>query len=157
LLIRSKKTKKDEAIAYASRLLRVRPRSEKELRDRLFQKNFRREAVFETISFLKENRIIDDLRFADLWVESRLAARPEGGVLLRKELREKGVSSAIIDKVMAEKAADEAGLVRELARRKYEGLKTFPRRKARKKVFDFLARRGFGFDIIEDAVRELEG
>ncbi|OGW75464.1 MAG: hypothetical protein A2Z72_07125 [Omnitrophica bacterium RBG_13_46_9] len=149
------KDKTDNAIAYARRLFTVRPRSERELRDRLLKKGFERDNVSEAISFLKEKKIINDLGFAKLWVESRMHTNPKGHKLLQKELRGKGVSDSVIEKVLAEKEEDEDSVVRAIAAQKSDRLKSLPKHKARKKLFDFLARRGFDFDVIESAVKEL--
>jgi len=152
-----RKTKIDKAVAYAYRLFSIRPRSEKELRDRLFRKGFGSATVYEVISLLKEKNIIDDSKFARAWVESRMRTNPKGDMLLRKELRDKGVSAPIIEKALSEKETEEGPLVLALARRKAESLKKLPEAKARKKLFDFLARKGFNFEIIEDIVKETLG
>ena len=148
-----KKDKAQKAIAYAHRLLNVRPRSEKELKDRLFRKGFDRTTVYSVIPLLKEKNVIDDFRFAKLWIESRMRVSPKGEVLLRKELRDKGVPDGIIEEVLAEKEKDENTLARTLVADKMKTLKSLPKEKARKKIFDFLARRGFDFDVIEDVIK----
>jgi len=150
-----KKDKNDKALAYAYRLFSVRPRSEKELRERLSGKGFGGATACKVISFLKDKNIIDDLRFARLWVESRMRAKPKGDMALERELRQKGISAAIIEKVLSEKQENEGAVCRRLARKKMEALEKLPREKARKKLFDFLARRGFNFEIIEDVMREI--
>ncbi|GAG50789.1 unnamed protein product, partial [marine sediment metagenome] len=84
-----KKDKNDKAVTYAYRLFSVRPRSEKELRERLSGKGFGGATACKVISFLKDKNIIDDLRFARLWVESRMRANPKGDMALERELRQK--------------------------------------------------------------------
>ncbi len=152
-----RKNNADKAVSYAYRLFSIRPRSEKELRDRLFRKGFGSATVHDVISLLKEKNIIDDFKFARLWVESRMRTNPKGDMLLRKELRMKGISASIIEKVLSEKESGEGSLARTLAGQRLESLKKLPKEKARKKLFDFLARRGFDFDVIEDTVKETFG
>ena len=151
------KNKTDKATAYAYRLFGIRPRSERELKQRLFGKHYDHETISGVISSLKEKDIIDDVEFARRWIESRRRTNPKGDRLLRKELREKGVSATVIDTVLAEKKESENSVVRALAGKKAESLKNLPKQKARKKLFDFLARRGFDFDVIGEAVNEAFG
>lgn len=150
-----KSDKADKAIAYAYRLLSVRPRSERELRERLFKKGFGRACTQNVIALLKERDIIDDFKFAKLWIESRMRMNPKGEMLLRKELREKGIKSSVIEKALSEKEGKEDFLAMALAKKRLETLKKLPKEKARKRLFDFLARRGFDFDIIEETVKGL--
>ena len=150
----SKKKTSDKALSYAYRLLGIRPRSEKELKERLFGKRYGSEAIESVISQLKEKGVVDDLKFARAWVESRMRTSPKGNVALKRELGMKGISNPITEEVLSEKKEDEASIVKELAEKKMESLKDLPKEKARKRLFDFLARRGFNFDTIKDAVRE---
>jgi len=106
------------------------------------------------ISALKEKKIIDDPGFARLWVESRMRANPKGDMALGKELRQKGISAAVIEQVLSERPCGERDTCRTLAEKKMETLGKLPKDKARKKLFDLLARRGFNFSIVEDVVRE---
>ena len=149
-----KKDKTDKAVAYAYRLFSVRLRSEGELKMRLFRKGFGGATACKVISILNEKNIINDLRFARLWVESRMRRKPKGDMALERELRQKGISADIIEKVLSQKQGNEGAVCRELAMKKMEALGKLPREKARKKLFDFLARRGFKFDVIEEVVRE---
>ena len=84
-----------------------------------------------------------------------MRTNPKGAFLLRRELREKGVEAAIIEKVLSERGGvDEEGLVRELARKKMASMRGLSEEKAKKRLFGFLARRGFRFDMIEGVVRD---
>ncbi|MBL7156713.1 MAG: regulatory protein RecX [Candidatus Omnitrophica bacterium] len=150
-----KKDKTERAAAYAYRLFSIRPRSEKELKDRLYKKGFDHKTAQRVISLLKEKKIINDVKFAKLWIESRMRRNPKGDILLRRELRDKGISGSLIDKALSEKGENESHTARSIAEKKIESLKSLPKQKARKKLFDFLARRGFRFDIIEEIVREI--
>ena len=62
---------------YAFLLLKFRPRSEKEISERLKRKKFDTAVIRETILFLKEKSFVDDSYFAKVWLESRIK-RPLG-------------------------------------------------------------------------------
>jgi regulatory protein len=144
----------DKAVSYAYRLCDVRPRSEWELRDRLSRKGFAGSTVSTVVSRLKEQDIIDDHKFAKLWIASRMNTNPKGVIALRKELKEKGVPETVIDAVLTGGKDAEVSVIRKVAAERMERLKGLPKGTAKKRLFDFLARRGFDFDAIHDVVRE---
>ena len=147
-----KKDSLEKAITYGRRLLNIRPRSEKELRERLFRKRFSPEDTKEALSFFKSKKLLDDLKFARVWVESRLRSSPRGAMLLERELREKGITQSIISQVVTSFVDEERSVAESLSEAKMHSLKNLPRQKARKKLFDYLVRKGFKFDVIDDMV-----
>lgn len=153
-----KKRQKARNNAYC--LLRSRPRSERELRGRLKMKGYDEGTVDGVIADLKKSGEIDDAKFARLWVESRINFNPMGEIVLRQELKAKGVSDAIIDAVMEEclKGYDEYGTASRMAAEQFRRFAKLDKRKAMKRLYDFLTRRGFKFEIVEKVIGEiLEG
>ncbi|MFH1593334.1 MAG: regulatory protein RecX [Candidatus Omnitrophota bacterium] len=144
----------EKAFTYAQRLLGIRPRSEEELTDKFRKKGYSGADVFQVVSSLKEKGIIDDSRFARLWIESRLRSSPKGEMLLRRELKQKGISSEIIEKALSENKVSEDSTARMIAAKKMASLKGVGKMKAKKRLFDFLARRGFNSGTIEDIINE---
>ncbi len=61
---------------------------------KLLKKGYSRKAVSESLDKLSEAGLLDDRRFAESWVRSRLRSRPEGPSRLRGALMAKGVSAA---------------------------------------------------------------
>ena len=141
--------------AYA--LLRQRPRSVYEIRDRLKLKGYGDDLVEDVIASLKRSGDLDDEKFARFWVESRMHMNPAGDVVLKYELKTKGISDIIIEAVLSEKAGkyDEYELAFSMARERFERLKKLDRQKAMKRVYDFLLRRGFKYDNIRKIVENL--
>ena len=152
-----KRSEPDEAKAYLLRLLRYRPRSRAEAAARLRERGYPLEAISITLSWAEEAGLLDDRAFARLWAAERLAHRPCGTALLRRELREKGVASELIEQTLAELDPDEEGLARALARERWARYQTLTltEEERRQKVFAFLRRRGFPPDLSLKAVREL--
>ncbi len=120
----------------------------------MFDRGFGRKTVEEIVSNLKKRNLLDDYKFAKLWIESRVHTAPKGDMLLKKELKDKGISIGIIDRVMSEKKEAEDAVAREIAKKRFDKLKGLPKEKSKKRLFDFLARRGFSFDIIHDIICE---
>ena len=141
--------------AYA--LLRMRPRSEYEIRNRLKLKGYDESIIEGVVNSLKRLGDIDDRKFAKLWMESRMHMNPVGDVVLRHELREKSVSDSIIEATLTEKAEkyDEYEVAFSMAKERFERLKKLDRQKAMKRIYDFLLRRGFKYDNIRKIVEEL--
>jgi regulatory protein len=138
-------------------LLRQRPRSVYEIRNRLKLKGYDDILIEDVVASLERAGELNDDRFARFWVESRMHMNPAGDVVLKHELKRNGISDSIIDAVLAEKAEkyDEYELALNMAKDKFERLKKLDRRKATKRIYDFLLRRGFKYDNIRRVVENL--
>ena len=145
----------DKAKGYIYNLLRVRPRSEKEIRIKLDSKGFDKSIFEKTITLFRENGLIDDDKFAQAWVESRLRTMPKGDIALRQELKEKGISKEIIEKVLFGKKESEEVVAGRLAEERIRRMAGLPKLKVKKRLYDYLMRRGFKYEIIEDVVRKM--
>lgn len=141
--------------AYA--LLRIRPRSEAEIKRRLKEKGYDEALISGIVESLKRTGNIDDQKFAKFWIESRMTLNPVGDVVLKHELKEKGVTDSIIEATLEEKAKnyDEHEVAFNMAKDRFERLKSLDRRKATKRLYDFLIRRGFKYDTVRKIVEEM--
>jgi regulatory protein len=138
------------------RMLKIRPRSEKEIVDKLRQKSFSDSLIDPLLVELKAAGLINDADFARGWTRSRLN-KPFGLVRIRQELREKGIDAETLETAVAQAAQDydETAAVLKLGRqrlRQYQGLE---RTAAQRRLFGYLARRGFKSGTAAKAVREL--
>ncbi|MDO8536487.1 MAG: regulatory protein RecX [Candidatus Omnitrophota bacterium] len=141
--------------AYA--LLRMRPRSVYEIRNRLKLKGYADTLVEDVVASLERAGELNDEKFAHFWIESRMHMNPAGDVVLRHELKRNGISDNIIETALTEKAEkyDEYELSLSMAKDRFERLKKLDRRKAMKRIYDFLLRRGFKYDNIRRVVENL--
>ncbi|TAK12219.1 MAG: RecX family transcriptional regulator [Anaerolineae bacterium] len=147
---------KDEtevALQRALNFLSFKPRTEQEVRENLKKKEVADSVQDEIISRLRTNGLLNDEQFAGMWVENRSEFRPRGGRALRMELRQKGVAETTIEKALdglnEEPLALNAGLKQA---RRYRGLEYD---EFRKKMYGFLGRRGFSYDIIQSVVPQV--
>jgi regulatory protein len=142
----------------AMRLLAVRSRSKKELMTRLRQAKFSTAAIEWTLVELERLKLVDDAAFAESFARNRSQTRPEGAFLLRRELQQKGLSDADVEGGVAAafQERSERELAYELAHKKKEALKALPSEKSRKRVNDFLLRRGFDWELIKDILEDWE-
>ena len=71
-----KKKGLDKAIQYGQRLLSIRPRSEKELENRLRKKGIDTSDIKDALYYFREKNLVNDLEFAKAWVDSRMRSNP---------------------------------------------------------------------------------
>ena len=143
----------NRALKFAFRLLKYRPRSEYELRQRLKRRGFPDPAIREAALFLKEKKFIDDCEFARLWVECRIK-RPLGIIRLRQELKIKGIDKDLIEQALeqASRKYNEDDVIRDLVSRRWEKLRHIEPQKARQRLFLYLLRRGFSSAKTKEAL-----
>jgi regulatory protein len=147
------------AQAIAFNYLSYRPRSFKEVVDHLVRKGYTRELGQKVARTLQGMKYIDDTEFARTFVRDRLKRRPSGSSLLRHALFSKGISPVIVEKVLKEYVFDDEQLeaAQRLAERRLGtgSLTKMDKLKRKKRVFDYLLRRGFSTEITTKAVRSL--
>lgn len=82
-------------------LLSYRPRSISELKFRLDRLTCATpDLINQTIDYFIESGLLNDQKFAEWWVEQRIAHRPKGNLALKSELLQKGVDNSIINSVL---------------------------------------------------------
>lgn len=145
----------EKAKNYAFLLLKFRPRSEQEIRQRLKKKKFTPGIIEETLSFLKDKAFIDDNHFARAWIESRIK-RPLGIRRLRQELQVKGVDKEIIENQINEikKNYPEKEIVTRIIQDKLNKAKGSDPQKIKRRIYACLLRRGFSPGIILEALNQ---
>lgn len=138
-------------------LLRSRPRSESEMRGRLKLKRYDESTIEAVIESLKKVDQIDDVKFANFWVESRMHVNPVGDIILKRELKDKGVPEPIIEGALRDKAKnyDEYRVALDIAKGRFERFSGPERSKAVKRLYDLLIRRGFEYDIVRRVIGEI--
>lgn len=138
-----------EVASAALRLLRHRPRSEHELRERLLAKGHPAEAVDEALDRVRVWGLVDDADFADEWVRGRRRRRGRSRGALERELRDKGVAEAHIARAVgqideSDDRRQAAELVRgRLGRRPATAVSGQAAQGERRRLIAFLARRGY--------------
>jgi regulatory protein len=137
----------------AARYLSYRPRSEFELRERLYQRGFDGDSVEAVLTRLKEQGLVDDIAFAQFWKDNRESFSPRSRWLTKSELRRKGVAQDVIDQVADviddDDSAYRAALnkARSLPKSDYQGF--------RHRLGGYLKRRGFSYGVINHIVERV--
>ena len=146
-----------KAKAYAFLLLKYRPRSIAEFREKLNKRGFSEDVITELVTDFKKRGLLDDAKFAKMWIEDRMNLKPMGKFKLRQELKEKGVSEFDIDDTFenAKNEIDEYESARKLASGRLRQLSGLDKVTAKRRLAGFLERRGFSYDAVMKAVREV--
>jgi len=148
-------------------LLSYRPRSEKEMEQRLkmylkkseptlkkapyFLQIKTNQVIKKVIGILKKRKLIDDCEFAAWWCEQRARFRPRSLLQLRMELGGKGISKEIIDEALLKSGYDEEKMAKKLVEKKLSGLKGEGKEK---RLIAYLTRKGFSYKLVKSLIDE---
>ena len=144
----------EQAKGYISRLLKIRFRSEKEVRDKSRQKGFSEPTVDEAVGYFKAIGLVDDRQFTRKWIASRLN-KPFGIHRIRFELKEKGITPDLIKEELEQAMSEysEIDVVARLAKHQALKHRDIPREKVKQRVYGYLLRRGFNPAIVMKAIQ----
>jgi len=133
--------------------LSYRPRSESELKERLRQRGFADDTQEAVRTRLKELGLVDDMAFAQFWKDNRESFSPRSRRLTKLELRQKGVANDIIDQVVD--AIDDDDSAYRAALSKARSLPRSDYQRFRRRLGEYLKRRGFSYGVINHTVERL--
>ncbi len=142
---------RERTMNRAIRLLAAKPRSVRELRDRLLEKMWTDKAIVEAvIEKLTEYKYLDDEQFARDVAVSKLRQNPQGRRRLQMTMSQKKLDKDTVETAIANAYNEmpEEDLI-DMAIQKRLRIKGKPEtREDAKKFYDYLLRRGFGYDLI---------
>jgi regulatory protein len=151
----------DEGAALATydralNMLAFRARSATELRRALVRKQEPPALVDAAIERLKAAGFLDDAQFARQFARSRSAGKGTSKRRLQQELSRKGVAREVGEEAVAEvfdeENIDEAGAAEALARKKLRSLTKVDAQTRNRRLWSFLARRGYDGAQIRRAI-----
>ncbi len=142
-----------QAMEHARRYLASRPRSEMEVKIRLRRYGYEEDVIVRTIDRLRESGLVDDTAFAAFWKQNRMDFNPRSTHMVAQELKQKGISSEVIDATV-EEIGDEEGAYRAGYKKAYS-LSAASYYEFRQKLGAFLRRRGFDYEVIGATVDRL--
>lgn len=138
----------DKLYGAALRFAVMRPRSHWEISSYLQRKDAAPEQSDPIIKRLEKVGLIDDEKFAKTWVDNRRLLKPTSRRKLRLELQQKHVPTSIISQVLAEDETSEQQTLEQLIAKKRG------RYPDQTKLMQYLARQGFGYDDIKQALSQ---
>lgn len=140
----------------AFNLLKFRQRSKAELRFRLARKEFDSAVVEQVIDEFCTKGYLNDEKFAREFAEDQLTRKSIGPLRLRSELTKKQVPKTIIENVLSDiyNKYDPYKLAEQAADKKLAKEKTGDYETVYRRVSNYLARRGFSWEIISDILEK---
>lgn len=141
---------RERAFQQAMLFLSYRARSEAEIRQNLRKHEIPEAVIEETLERLRKDGLANDDQFARAWVENRASFRPRSRRMMALELRQKGLDDESVEAALAQ--VDDEALAYESARKRVSRLKGLEWSGFRKKLSEFLARRGFSYSVIAPVV-----
>ena len=140
-------------------LLEFRPTSVAELRRKLLQKGEPAEEVERVIVRLLDQKLLDDAEFARQFARSKVLNAGASRWRIVQELRRKGVARELADQAVetleAAEGIDPSETVHRVAKKKWQSLAKLDDFTRRRRLYAFLARRGFNPDEIRGALNAL--
>lgn len=147
------------ARSTALNYISYRSRTEKEVRRRLARDDYAGEVVDSVVEYLTQIGLLDDTTFAVAYAEGRFKTGGYGPRRVQYDLLRKGVARSAAEKAVDEvfsERDDVLATARDLAVRRWSRLAgEEDERKRRKKVYDYLIRRGYPNDIVRRILDEL--
>jgi regulatory protein len=140
----------------ALNMLAFRARSSSELARLLQRKGEERPHVDWAMARLKEQGLLDDAAFARSFARSKVVDGKQSRRRVQQDLGRKGVSRTLTDEAIAtvfeEEAVDQRSIVEEAARKKLRALAGLEPAVQRRRLYGFLARRGYEIDDIRSVL-----
>ena len=143
----------EQARAKAVNFVAYRPRTVLEVRRRLKKAEADDAAIEDIIQRLKDAGMLSDQSFSEQWVDSRLRSKPRSKKMLAWELKLKGVDATTVQASL-ENVDDEASALK-AAQVRLPRILNLPAQDRKRKLVDFLARKGYGFDVIKTVIKQV--
>jgi regulatory protein len=143
----------------ALNILAFRGRASSELARSLLRKGEEKPHVDWAIARLTEQGLLDDAAFARAFTRAKVVGGKQSRRRVQQDLARKGVARSVtddaIETVFEEEAVDQRGIVEEAARKKLRGLAGLEPVVQRRRLYAYLARRGYEIDDIREVLATL--
>lgn len=133
-------------------LLSQRPYTARDLRRKLVQKEVPAEEADAVIARLAEAGLVDDAKYALQYARSKLLGSGSSRRRIKQDLARKGVKGDVateaVEQVIVDEEVDTKALIERVARKKLASMGDLEPLVMRRRLFAFLARRGYDPDEI---------
>lgn len=130
--------------------------SAKQVKDKLLQNGFDEEIAENAVQKCLDSALIDDRRFARAYVFHLYSTKSLPLARIRYELSAAGVDKSIAEEELEAAEIDDVQSIIKIVKRKYLSRVDFDNKKEVEKLTLSLARRGFSFADIKNALDEME-
>lgn len=143
------------ACTIVLRRLAMAPRTRQELAQRLAERGIPEHVSQEVLDRFTELGYVDDVAFAQGWVESRHRSKALARSVIRGELRRRGIEDEVAHEALLQISPEqEAVRATAYAKRRAERLAGVDREVALRRISSALMRRGFHWSVALSAAQE---
>jgi regulatory protein len=144
------------AYNYALNLLAARPYATRALHRKMIQKKYPAADADDVIRRLVDNGLLNDAKYAEQYARSKIMSTGASKRRLQQDLFRKGIAGEIattaIASVIEQDEIDPGAVIERVAKKKLAQLGDLEPLVLRRRLFAFLARRGYGVDEIKSVV-----
>ena len=137
-------------LAHVLRFVLMRPHSVREIEQYLVRKDADAKVTQALMDYLSERGYLDDQKFAQSWVASRMRTKAVSRRRLVAELRKKGVDEVAIEMALTEEGFDEMDALKTIVAKK----RHLSRYQDDKKFLTYLLRQGFSYDQVNSVLTD---
>lgn len=132
-------------------------RTEKELRDKLYQKGFSEENINFAIVKAKEYKYIDDRHYAELYIKDKTECSHWGEQKIKTNLYKKGIEEKDFEGLFEELYNEDLKIENAYNQgiKKLKTLSKYDERKQKQKIFSCLVSKGFKYDTIKKVMMKI--
>lgn len=142
--------------SYVLKVIEKGFKTQKQIEDKLKEKEYEEKTINLIVKFLKEYSFIDDDNYAKLYAKDKI--KKQGKNKIKYTLKQKGVNESIINETLYEIDEDtELKSAIEQCGKKYKNLvqRENDKMKLKSKLYSYLSYRGYGYSIIMKAIDEV--
>jgi len=147
-----------KANSYALNLLSYRARSEKEIVDKMKEKEYESDVIEKTIKYLYDNKYLDDKLFAEAYARDKINFKKIGKQVLKQELYQKGVDKEIVAEIVEELVDEDIEYENALnlaIKKRRTSYRKDDKQALYRKLGAFLQRKGYTYDIVSKVLKEV--
>jgi regulatory protein len=151
---KKRKIKSKTGIEYASRVLAKKDYSEKELKKKIAG-HFGEEEAEQTVDRLKEYNYLDDGRYREMFIASRIRSG-NGAYRIKRELSEKGLNDSLedLDEICQRSNIDRHGILRDCVQRYLDKKSSIEPYKLKQKCIAYFYGKGHSIDDVKRIIDE---
>ncbi len=147
------------AYNYALNLLSARPYATRALHRKLIQKQYSAADADDAVRRLVDNGLLNDAKYAEQYARSKLLGTGASKRRLQQELSRKGIKGDLVTNAIANvlesEEIDPTAVLERVASKKLASMGDLEPVVLRRRLFAFLARRGYDVEEIKSVVARL--
>ena len=150
-------SQKKQALITSLKLLAATPKSRSQLSERLLEKGYEEDVVSEVLKELETQGVLNDKAFAENIKSRYVHAKPSGSRRIDFELKRRGISGKLRQEILGQmNPEEEFERAKELGYSKWQKLALLRPEQRKKRIYDFLIRRGFDYPLVRNIITEFE-